>query len=150
MKVYDFKLKLIVCVVAISVALLPTPLIVSAQPSHSGGTDSSGCHTCRTNCPKYGLYYGQYHCHNPKSATRIPTSPSNSYCVSAFTNVLSYNDVRVIQAALTIYGYPPGPIDGYLGPRTQLAINVYEFAQGLSISSNGIRKLTLMKLGILC
>ena len=150
MKVKGFKRKLFVCVVAIIFALLPTPLIAFVQPSHSGGTDSSGCHTCRTNCPKYGLYYNQYHCHNPKSSTRPPPSTSNSYCVSASGNELSYNEVRVIQAALTIYGYPPGPIDGYFGRRTQLAINVYELAQGLSLSNNGIRNLTLMRLGILC
>jgi micrococcal nuclease len=25
--------------------------------------DSSGCHTCRTNCSSWGLSYGEYHCH---------------------------------------------------------------------------------------
>jgi len=148
MGVKNIKRKLVL--IAVALTLVPAPNTATAQPSHSGDTDSSGCHTCRTNCPKYGLYYNQYHCHNPKKAIRIPASTSNSYCISAFTNVLSYNDVRVIQAALTIYGYPPGPIDGYFGRRTQLAINVYEFAQGLTISSNGIRNLTLMRLGILC
>lgn len=36
-------------------------LLVSAHP---GRTDSRGCHTCRTNCAKWGLSTGQYHCHN--------------------------------------------------------------------------------------
>jgi len=31
--------------------------------AHPGGTDSSGCHTCRTNCEDWGLEYGEYHCH---------------------------------------------------------------------------------------
>lgn len=30
---------------------------------HPGRTDRYGCHTCRTNCPSWGLEYGQYHCH---------------------------------------------------------------------------------------
>ena len=32
--------------------------------AHSGRTDSNGGHTCRTNCEKYGLSYGEYHYHN--------------------------------------------------------------------------------------
>lgn len=32
--------------------------------AHPGRTDSSGCHTCRTNCASWGLEEGQYHCHN--------------------------------------------------------------------------------------
>lgn len=43
---------------------LLNPITVLAHP---GRTDSNGCHTCRTNCAKWGLRYGQYHCHNKKS-----------------------------------------------------------------------------------
>jgi len=43
--------------------ILITMSPVSIQ-AHSGGTDSSGGHTCRTNCEKYGLEYGEYHYHN--------------------------------------------------------------------------------------
>lgn len=32
--------------------------------AHPGNTDSSGGHTCRTNCTDWGLYYGEYHYHN--------------------------------------------------------------------------------------
>lgn len=32
--------------------------------AHPGRTDSSGCHTCKTNCDSWGLNYGEYHCHN--------------------------------------------------------------------------------------
>lgn len=38
-----------------------SPLSVKAHP---GRTDANGCHTCKTNCEKYGLDYGEYHCHN--------------------------------------------------------------------------------------
>ena len=44
-------------------------LFKSPVNAHPGNTDSFGCHTCRTNCPKWGLYYGQYHCHTPKIQT---------------------------------------------------------------------------------
>lgn len=32
--------------------------------AHPGNTDSSGGHTCRTNCPSWGYSYGEYHFHN--------------------------------------------------------------------------------------
>ena len=41
--------------------------------AHPGNTDIYGCHTCRTNCPSWGLSYGEYHCHTPKYTT--PTCP---------------------------------------------------------------------------
>lgn len=61
--------------------------------AHHGGTDAYGCHTCRTNCASWGLYTGQYHCHNarqpyqpqdPVTSTRNPggigvTSPAPHY-----------------------------------------------------------------------
>lgn len=40
------------------------PLAVSAHP---GRTDANGCHTCHTNCPKWGLGDEEYHCHNAKA-----------------------------------------------------------------------------------
>lgn len=54
------------------VLLLLTPVMVFA---HSGRTDSSGCHTCRTNCGSYGLSYGEYHCHQAKSYAPQPKEP---------------------------------------------------------------------------
>lgn len=35
----------------------------SLAHAHPGGTDSAGCHHCRTNCEDWGLGYGEYHCH---------------------------------------------------------------------------------------
>ncbi|MGG1659073.1 YHYH domain-containing protein [Brevibacillus sp. NRS-1366] len=47
--------------------------------AHPGRTDANGGHTCRTNCEKWGLQYGQYHYHNgggsssgSKSTTSTP------------------------------------------------------------------------------
>ena len=45
--------------------------------AHSGRTDSSGCHTCRTNCPNWGLDYGEYHCHRSKGIAQ-PLEPVRS------------------------------------------------------------------------
>lgn len=44
--------------------------------AHPGNTDSFGCHTCRTNCPSWGRYYGEYHCHTPKTYDPYPSTPS--------------------------------------------------------------------------
>jgi hypothetical protein len=45
-----------------------------ASTAHPGNTDSSGCHTCRTNCPSWGLSYGEYHCHNSKTTYKTLTT----------------------------------------------------------------------------
>ena len=46
--------------------LIKTPSV----EAHPGRTDSSGGHTCRTNCSKWGLRFGQYHTHG---GTTTPT-----------------------------------------------------------------------------
>lgn len=60
-----------------------SPLYVEAHP---GRTDSNGCHTCKKNCAKWGLRYGQYHCHgktnsstssNPNKTTTTKVLDSN-------------------------------------------------------------------------
>jgi hypothetical protein len=49
-----------------------TVLFVFAGPAsaHPGETDTSGCHSCATNCPDYGLQTGQYHCHEGDGAAQ--------------------------------------------------------------------------------
>ena len=57
--------------------VLPTSASIQAHP---GRTDSNGCHTCRTNCEKWGLAYGEYHCHNGGGASSSggTTAPSTN------------------------------------------------------------------------
>lgn len=50
------------------------PLVSFAHP---GRTDSLGCHTCKTNCPNWGLTYGEYHCHRSKDTVQ-PKKPIRS------------------------------------------------------------------------
>jgi len=52
--------------------LLVANFIVSPVAyAHPGRTDAYGCHTCYTNCTeKWGLEYGEYHCHAPKSKVK--------------------------------------------------------------------------------
>ncbi|HHT7189102.1 TPA: YHYH domain-containing protein [Bacillus cereus] len=67
-----------------SVALLVAPISAYAHP---GRTDANGGHTCRTNCEKWGLEYGEYHYHNkPASssgATNSVPSQNNNGAVEA-------------------------------------------------------------------
>lgn len=47
--------------------------------AHPGRTDFQGCHTCRTNCTeKWGLEYGEYHCHKAKNPQARTKSRSDS------------------------------------------------------------------------
>lgn len=43
--------------------LVATLALVTLADAHPGRTDSRGGHTCRTNCPDWGLNYGEYHYH---------------------------------------------------------------------------------------
>ena len=47
--------------------------------AHPGRTDSSGCHTCRTNCSSWGLSSGEYHCHRAKTSAPQPEEPIKSH-----------------------------------------------------------------------
>lgn len=60
-------------------AIIFTILLILPQISlaHPGRTDSSGCHTCRTNCANWGLSTGEYHCHNAKALPQ-PEEPIHS------------------------------------------------------------------------
>lgn len=46
----------------------------SSAEAHPGGTDSRGCHTCRTNCARWGIPTGFYHTHNPVRPCGAPVS----------------------------------------------------------------------------
>lgn len=70
MKLHNYTL---IVIIFIAVAFSPT-----ATLAHPGRTDSFGCHTCRTNCPKWGLLYEEYHCHRSKGITQ-PKKPIKSH-----------------------------------------------------------------------
>ena len=46
------------------ILIIFTLILPSMAFAHPGRTDKRGGHTCRTNCAKWGLRYGQYHYHN--------------------------------------------------------------------------------------
>lgn len=57
----------------------------SVTVAHPGRTDANGGHTCRTNCEKWGLEYGEYHYHNGKGnsssgsqKSSTPSTPAKS------------------------------------------------------------------------
>jgi hypothetical protein len=129
---------------------------VDTASAHSGGTDSSGCHTCHTNCPSYGLAYEEYHCHTPKGNSSYsnptwnpPLSPS--YCILEDTTTLSREDMALIQSILKRKGYRPGTVDGYYGSQTRAALNRYELKWKLPKSKGStLRNRTLEKLNVFC
>ncbi len=54
-------------------------LMIGTQSfAHPGRTDSGGGHTCRTNCTKWGLSYGEYHYHNGGHSQLSGNSSYNS------------------------------------------------------------------------
>ncbi|WP_246096272.1 YHYH domain-containing protein [Paenibacillus sinopodophylli] len=55
--------------VALAFTLLMFVFISYPVSSHPGRTDANGGHTCRTNCERWGLEYGEYHFHNTVNRT---------------------------------------------------------------------------------
>ncbi|MGM0710417.1 YHYH domain-containing protein [Brevibacillus parabrevis] len=51
---------------------------VQSLEAHPGRTDANGGHTCRTNCEKWGLKYGEYHYHNKGSQSSGSTTKAAS------------------------------------------------------------------------
>lgn len=49
--------------VVVPICLLGVLLAVRSAVASPGGLDARGGHHCWTNCGRYGLYTGQYHCH---------------------------------------------------------------------------------------
>ncbi|HRH25897.1 MAG TPA: YHYH domain-containing protein [Candidatus Paceibacterota bacterium] len=70
--------------------------------AHPGNTDTAGCHTCKTNCPNWGLSYGEYHCHNNKGVAQ-PSHPVRSTYGASGTG---YTSPAPYYAAPTTYNCP--------------------------------------------
>jgi hypothetical protein len=49
--------------IAIAIGAFALLIIPATTIGSPGGLDSRGGHHCWTKCARYGLYYGQYHCH---------------------------------------------------------------------------------------
>ena len=61
-------------IIASIAILLGTGSIAPEALAHPGRTDKYGGHTCRTNCEKWGLEYGEYHYHNGSSRSSRASS----------------------------------------------------------------------------
>lgn len=79
------KIKLLTIIVVI--VLMPTKVL-----AHPGRLDSSGCHTCRTNCPSWGLEYEEYHCHSGNTYTNSKGEVYNEKGVLLTNNNSSNNE----------------------------------------------------------
>lgn len=92
--------------IVLGLFLLGVPLAASAHP---GNTDSSGCHTCKTNCSNWGLSYGEYHCHNAKNAYQ-PEDPIRSHYGDYGTGYTEYwPDYEYGADSYSSYSYPTTP-----------------------------------------
>lgn len=79
----NMKLLTIIAVIV----LIPTKVL-----AHPGRLDSSGCHTCRTNYPSWGLEYEEYHCHSGNTYTNSKGEVYNEKGVLLNNNTSSNNE----------------------------------------------------------
>lgn len=45
--------------------------------AHPGGTAADGCHYCRTNCDRWGVAWGERHCHGGRMMNDLRTISSD-------------------------------------------------------------------------
>lgn len=83
-------------------------LLISHSPvlAHPGRTDSSGCHTCRTNCASWGLSTGEYHCHGGSTyvapaVTKAPTAAPTRVYTPTPTRIITPTPSRVVTPSPT-------------------------------------------------
>ena len=74
--------KSFISIICLAIGILAIISVIFGIPeysnAHPGRTDSSGCHTCRTNCASWGLSTGEYHCHRSKGVVQ-PEEPIKSH-----------------------------------------------------------------------
>lgn len=68
-----------------------------------------------------------------------PSYAANQYDIKLTENYARFSsgsmpnlEIRTVQAALLILGYPPGKIDGVAGPKTHAMLRNFQISQGLS------------------
>lgn len=77
--------------------------------AHPGRTDSKGGHTCRTNCPDWGLKYGEYHLHNSfgyyNSENEFFTNDGKPWFSDVPLTHWAYQDIKNLYDEKIIKGY---------------------------------------------
>ena len=66
--------------------------------AHPGRRDVNGCHTCKTNCEKYGLSYGEYHCHDGSSSSSSKKTTSSSSSTLNKTTVVKKSSDKTLKS----------------------------------------------------
>ncbi|RNB78117.1 YHYH domain-containing protein [Brevibacillus nitrificans] len=89
-------------IVLLTLLLVPFNMV----DAHPGRTDANGGHTCRTNCEKWGLQYGQYHYHNggstssggsqPKPSTVKPAPAQTATPVVQMKTIVAVDQAKVV------------------------------------------------------
>ena len=77
--------------------------------AHPGRTDSDGCHTCWTNCDKWGLSYGEYHCHNGGKKqnynnSQVQTHDNSNYSIHENNNHTSDKKIEDVKLSVEFDG----------------------------------------------
>lgn len=111
-----------ILLITVAVCFMAVPSFVEA---HSGRTDSSGGHNCRT-----GSCAGTYHYHNG-GYSRSSSYSAPSYATYSNYYGLSKSDVRIIQNFLNEELGRSMVVDGIYGSNTKSAVRAFQYKHGL-------------------
>jgi peptidoglycan hydrolase-like protein with peptidoglycan-binding domain len=97
-------------------------LVMAAAPASALAGSTSGLH------PTTSINHTDQPSVHVAHAGAVVLAPGSGYSSRPATV-----RVRALQRRLTRAGYPPGPIDGRYGPRTQQAVTRFQAAHGLAV-----------------
>jgi len=99
------------------ILVIPITLLSLSQEviAHPGNTDDFGKHTCRTNCGKWGLEYGEYHGHDGGDSSSTSSSGGTSID-STYPDefpLMNEQELEIYYEELQNDGFDIGYEDGY-------------------------------------
>lgn len=103
--------------------------------AHPGRTDSNGGHTCRTNCEKWGLQYGEYHYHNGGGSSGSGSRGNSSKSTTVQQSGPSPEEIAARDKSKgESEGYKTGFQDGYAGKeRMPIATGSVPYVEGYEL-----------------
>ena len=114
--------------------------------AQTSGTKQKNPETIRPDISAPGTSTGGTQSQRTQSGAPLPKGSSFSGTVELGTPN-SMQDVKAAQRALQEKGHNPGPIDGFMGPRTREALKSFQTASGLETTGT-LNQATAEKLGV--
>jgi len=113
MTILNIIIKNVFWILAVVCIMLGSLAFSQFSSAHPGRTDSSGGHTCRTNCESWGLEYGEYHYHNGGGSSGVDHTQEYIQASTGGKNHANTVNLHYIESVATSNAQPKGYDDGH-------------------------------------